>query len=66
MGPHGPHLLFSLSKLLYQYLLSLNHAVSVNSYYYVNTLNRSWNSCTGRCKVSYRNNLCTLNKKVRY
>ena len=53
-----------LCQLLNKYFFSLDYTVVVNCNYNVYTLNRSWDSCTGRCEVSYRNNLCTLNNEV--
>ena len=53
-----------LCQLLNKYFFSLDYTVVVNCNYNVYTLNRSWDSCTGRCEVSYRNNLCALNNEV--
>ena len=53
-----------LDQLLNQNLLSLNNSVSVNCNYDVDTLLRCRNCSTGRCEVSLRNNLCTLNNEV--
>ena len=58
------HIIGILCQLLNKYLFSLDNTVAVNCNNDVYTAYRSWDSCTCRCEVTYRNNLVTLNYEI--
>ena len=58
------HIIGILCQLLNKYLFSLDNTVAVNCNNDVYTAYRSWDCCTCRCEVTYRNNLVTLNYEI--